>query len=424
MIRILPSGYNSGDIIYCYFPAYDADGDSSTIAGLAVTDIEIYKNGSTTQRTSDNGYSLLDTDGVDFDGSVGLHGFSVDTSNNSDAGFWADGSHYLIWVDAVTVDAKTVRFGFDLRLGVVLKSTTAGRTLDVSAGGEAGLDWANVGSPTTNNALTGTTISSSQVAASVTGAVGSVTGNVGGTVSTVTTLTNLPAIPANWLTAAGLAADAVTEIQSGLATEANQTTILNRLGAWTGTGLNTILGALRAMFSKGAGLTPSDMTSGGLTADNTTDSQEAIRDRGDSAWGGEVSSFSAAALAQLAGIEVTISPTFAGGRRLEIVQGDDYSNTDSHALTLSISGITISLTGATAYLYWERGATKVTMTATNVAQSGSDWVFRFEPTAAVTTAMAIADDWKASLVVIPAATTRRITYYRTRSARVLERFDD
>lgn len=40
--------------------------------------------------------------------------------------------------------------------------TTAGRTLDVSAGGEAGLDWANVGSPTTSLALTGTTIATTQ----------------------------------------------------------------------------------------------------------------------------------------------------------------------------------------------------------------------------------------------------------------------
>lgn len=39
-----------------------------------------------------------------------------------------------------------------------LVPTTAGRTLDVSATGEAGVDWANVGSPTTSLALTGTTV--------------------------------------------------------------------------------------------------------------------------------------------------------------------------------------------------------------------------------------------------------------------------
>ena len=39
-----------------------------------------------------------------------------------------------------------------------LQSTVAGRTLDVSAGGEAGVDWANVGSPTTTVGLSGTTV--------------------------------------------------------------------------------------------------------------------------------------------------------------------------------------------------------------------------------------------------------------------------
>jgi len=66
---------------------------------------------------------------------------------------------------------------------------------------------------------------------------------------------------------------AVTAIQSGLATSANQTTILNRLGAFTGAGLNTVLGFLRAMMRKDAALTPSDV---GGTFDNTTDSEEAL----------------------------------------------------------------------------------------------------------------------------------------------------
>lgn len=44
-----------------------------------------------------------------------------------------------------------------------LAPTTAGRTLDVSAAGEAGIDWANVGSPTTNVDLSGTTIASEGV---------------------------------------------------------------------------------------------------------------------------------------------------------------------------------------------------------------------------------------------------------------------
>lgn len=39
-----------------------------------------------------------------------------------------------------------------------LVPTTAGRKLDVSTGGEAGVDWANVGSPTTTVGLSGTTV--------------------------------------------------------------------------------------------------------------------------------------------------------------------------------------------------------------------------------------------------------------------------
>lgn len=179
---VLPPCFNAGDVLYLPFDTYDASGASVTITGLAVTDIEIYKNGSTTQRASDNGYTLLDTDGIDFDGVTGLHGFSIDTSDNSDAGFWADGNQYWIHINAITVDGQTVRFTYYLALGYLLRPTTAGRKLDVSSGGEAGIDWNNIGSPTTTVNLSGTTVSTSQQVASVSGAVGSVTGNVGGNV--------------------------------------------------------------------------------------------------------------------------------------------------------------------------------------------------------------------------------------------------
>ena len=60
-----------------------------------------------------------------------------------------------------------------------LKPTTAGRTLDVTATGGAGIDWGNVENPTTAVNLSATNIDTDQVVASVTGAVGSVTGAVG-----------------------------------------------------------------------------------------------------------------------------------------------------------------------------------------------------------------------------------------------------
>lgn len=62
----------------------------------------------------------------------------------------------------------------------------------------------------------------------------------------------------------------------------NVGTALTRLGAWTGTGVNNVLGAFKALLSKTA-TTPTDI---GGTFDPTTDSTEAVRDQGDTAWAG------------------------------------------------------------------------------------------------------------------------------------------
>lgn len=97
-------------VVYVPFHTFAANGASVTLTGLAVTDIEIYKNGSTTQRASDNGYTLLDTDGIDFDSITGLHGFSIDLSDNSTSGFFAANNFYMVAVSSVTVDGQTVNF--------------------------------------------------------------------------------------------------------------------------------------------------------------------------------------------------------------------------------------------------------------------------------------------------------------------------
>ena len=98
--------------VYVPFHTFDSNDPSAsvTLTGLAVTDIEIYKDGSVTQRSSDAGYALLDTDGIDFDGITGLHGFSIDLSNNTDAGFFAAGSQYWVAVSSITVDGATINF--------------------------------------------------------------------------------------------------------------------------------------------------------------------------------------------------------------------------------------------------------------------------------------------------------------------------
>lgn len=101
-----------GETLYIPFATYDSNDPSAsvTLTGLATTDIEIYKDGGTTQRASDSGYALLDTDGIDFDTITGIHGLSVDLSDNTTAGFYAAGSQYFVVVSSVTVDAATINF--------------------------------------------------------------------------------------------------------------------------------------------------------------------------------------------------------------------------------------------------------------------------------------------------------------------------
>jgi hypothetical protein len=101
----------SGDVLPIFFDSFDGGtGASITMSGLAVTDIEIYKDGSVTQRASDAGYTLLDTDGIDFDSITGIHGFSIDTGDNTDAGFYTVGAWFHVVVSAITIDAQTVNF--------------------------------------------------------------------------------------------------------------------------------------------------------------------------------------------------------------------------------------------------------------------------------------------------------------------------
>lgn len=265
----------AGDVLPIFFDTFDGGtGASATLTGLAVTDIEIYKDGGATQRASDAGYTLLDTDGIDFDGITGIHGFSIDTGDNTDAGFYTVGAWFHVVVSSVTIDGQTVNFvaaafrimaaeaiagkpkvDVDGWLGTAASTptvagvpnvnvktwndlttvalplipTTAGRTLDVSAGGEAGLDWANIGSPTTVQNLSGTNIDVDQVVASVSGAVGSVTGAVGSVTGAVGSVAAGVTLAANAITAAATAADFTTEIQSGLATAAALDTVDNLL---------------------------------------------------------------------------------------------------------------------------------------------------------------------------------------------------
>lgn len=130
----------AGDILPIYFATYaGATGASITMSGLAVTDIEIFKDASMTQRASDAGYTLIDTDGIDIDGITGIHGFTIDTGDNTDAGFYTTGAWFTVVVSAITVDTQTVNF-IAAQFRIVPAESSAGvPKVDVSHyGGTAG----------------------------------------------------------------------------------------------------------------------------------------------------------------------------------------------------------------------------------------------------------------------------------------------
>lgn len=168
-----------GTLLYVPFATYDSNDPTAsvTMTGFAVTDIEIYKDGSTTQRASDNGYTLLDTDGTDFDGITGVHGFSIDLADNSTAGFYSAGSQYWVVVSSVTVDAGTISFiAATFRIGVadaVLNTTIATLASQTSFTLTAG--------PAEDNALVGCVCYIHDVASAVQGGFAVISAYTGST---------------------------------------------------------------------------------------------------------------------------------------------------------------------------------------------------------------------------------------------------
>ena len=88
-------------IVYLPFDTNEADGDSATFTG---TTIRIYRDNSTTERTSAAGITLS----KDFDALTGAHLLTIDTSDNTDAGFYAAGHDYRAVLVTATIDGKTV----------------------------------------------------------------------------------------------------------------------------------------------------------------------------------------------------------------------------------------------------------------------------------------------------------------------------
>ena len=100
----------------------------------------------------------------------------------------------------------------------------------------------------------------------------------GQTVATVTNLTNLPTMPADWVTASGLKADAVTEIQSGLALAADLQDVEDKIDV-IATDTTTEIPATLATLATSAALATVDTNVDSVLAD-TNEIQAELADGG------------------------------------------------------------------------------------------------------------------------------------------------
>lgn len=302
--------FTPGKTVRLTFNTNKADGTPITLAGTPV--VSVYKDASTTESTT--GVTLT----VDFDARTGLHQAIIDTS--ADGTFYAAGSDFRAVITTGTVDSISVVGavigGFSLANRSALRPTTADRTLDVSASSKA---------PATL-------------------AAGDVSGNVPTDLQTIKTQTVTCAAGVTVLASVGTAATSTAQTGDNYA----------RLGAPAGASVSADIAAVKTdtgnlvtritstlfngitSLAQWLGLLAGKQTgnatartelratgAGSGTFDETTDSQEALRDRGDAAW--TTSTLTAAAVWDLATAGHTTSGTFGAAMNAAGSAGDPWS---------------------------------------------------------------------------------------------------
>lgn len=285
-----------GTTLYIPFATYDSNDPTAsvTMTGLAVTDIEIYSNGGTTQRASDSGYTLLDTDGTDFDGLTGIHGISVNLADNTTAGFYAAGNQYWVVLSSVTVDAGTIsgilatfRIGYPEAIINTTIATLASQTSFTLTAGPAEDDALNgmwcIIHDVASAVQLGRAIISDYVGSTLTVTLSAATTFTAAVTDNISIMGLAPIQP----TVAGRTLDVTATGGAGVdwANVENQSTSVN-LSATTTNLCNTITTYTGNTVQTGDNYARLDeiMDDGTAVFDRTTDSLQAIRDRGDAAW--------------------------------------------------------------------------------------------------------------------------------------------
>ena len=153
--------YYSGCTVFDLFTMVDTQGRPSALSGNPSPFLVVYKDA-----FAIGGYCTVigAVLALDCNGRTGVNAWSVAT--NQSPTFYACGHDYQVLLTGGCVDSLCVSGyvvgRFSLKNRAVLVPTIHARPLDVSAGGEAGVDWGNVGSPTTAVGLSCTTLFSVQ----------------------------------------------------------------------------------------------------------------------------------------------------------------------------------------------------------------------------------------------------------------------
>jgi hypothetical protein len=173
--------------IHTKFCTVTSTGAPTTLTGGVV---DIYEDNDTTEITG------AETLTLDFDSRTGMHHLAIaaTAANGFEAGHFYQAVITTGTVSGVSAVGYVVA-EFSIQATAALRPTTAGRTLDVTATGCAGIDWANVEGQGTSVDLSATAI---DLCDDVT------------TTATATAVTTVNGLAANVITATSIQADAIT----------------------------------------------------------------------------------------------------------------------------------------------------------------------------------------------------------------------
>jgi hypothetical protein len=303
-----------------------------------------------------------------------------------------------------------------------LAPTVSGRTLDVTATGEAGVDWANVGAPSATVDLSGTTVGTLTANADKSGytltaaerdnilKAASGTADAGGTTTTIVDAERTEAATDHWkdsvvaMTGGALAGQ--MRRVSAFAPATDTITVDTAFTAAPAAG-DTYLILRSAMQQAGSGSTPAaiadavwdEAVADHLAAGSTGNKLNSAASAGDP-WGTALpGSYASGSAGQIVGSRIptktdligtgagTVNAPVAVDGTVTIRRGDTYSIADGTALVFALTGATPSLTGATATWYLNCQGTTTSYSATVTVPATDPREVKVGLTAAQTTAL-------------------------------------